>query len=467
MVSIDPAHAQDTPARIPNKLYFAAWRWHFYAGLYVIPFFAILAITGMAMAWIAFIGGRDGERIAVIPQAAPLAVSVQADAALAAIPGGALKQYVAPRAADLAAIFRVDLGSAATMIAVDPYTARVLAEFPRRSGWYDLMDTIHGELMLGVVGDRMIEIAASLGMVLIATGLYMWWPRSGGGWRAALMPSFGGGRAMWKSVHGVFGLWISLFLVFFLISGLAWAGIWGGKFVQAWSQFPAEKWDNVPLSDSTHASMNHGPKEVPWALEQTPMPASGSEAGSPGLPKGAALTIDAMDRLARQLGFDGRYQMNLPQNQTGVWTFSRDSMNTDSADPMSDRTTHVDRYTGKILADVRYADYSVAGKAMAVGIALHMGTLGVWSVLANSVVCLSVLLLCVSGIVMWWKRRPAAVARLAAPPMPKDMPLWQGAILVGLAVSLAFPMAGLTLLTVMALDVLFLSRLPSLKRALS
>jgi uncharacterized iron-regulated membrane protein len=109
----------------------------------------------------------------------------------------------------------------------------------------------------------------------------------------------------------------------------------------------------------------------------------------------------------------------------------------------------------------------VAGKAMAVGIALHMGTLGVWSVLANSVVCLSVLLLCVSGIVMWWKRRPAAVARLAAPPMPKDMPLWQGAILVGLAVSLAFPMAGLTLLTVMALDVLFLSRLPSLKRALS
>ena len=68
-------------------------------------------------------------------------------------------------------------------------------------------------------------------------------------------------------------------LVFFLVSGLSWANIWGGKFVQAWSTFPAEKWDNVPLSDATHASMNHTPKEeVPWALEQTPMPESGSAA---------------------------------------------------------------------------------------------------------------------------------------------------------------------------------------------
>jgi uncharacterized iron-regulated membrane protein len=132
MVSIDSTGApvQAAAPASTNKLYLAAWRWHFYAGLYVIPFFAVLAITGMAMAWIAYIDGRDGERIAVQPQAVAQAVSAQADAALAAIPGGTLRQYVAPRAADLAAIFRVDLDGKATMIAVDPYTATVLAEFP-------------------------------------------------------------------------------------------------------------------------------------------------------------------------------------------------------------------------------------------------------------------------------------------------------------------------------------------------
>ena len=469
MVSIDEdrVSSENAAAGPAGKLYLAAWRWHFYAGLYVIPFFIVLAITGMAMAWIAHIDGRDGERIAVTPQAVVQPVSAQADAAVAAVPGGTLIQYVAPRASDLAAIFRIDAGDTATMVVVDPYTAEVITAFPRRSGWYDFADNVHGSLLLGDTGDLMIEIAASLAMVLIATGLYMWWPR-GAGWRAALVPSFRqSGRALWKSLHGMVGLWLSLFLVFFLISGLAWAGVWGAKIVQAWSTFPAEKWDNVPLSDTTHASMNHGPKEVPWALEQTQMPASGSQAGTTVMTGGTAINVDTMDRLARQIGFDGRYQMNLPNGDTGVYTFSRDSMSTDSTDPMSDRTVHVDRFTGKVLADVRFEDYSLAGKAMAVGIALHMGTPGLWSVLANTLICLSVLFLSVSGLVMWWKRRPAGAMRLAAPSLPRDMPLWQGAVLVGLAVSLAFPMAGITILTVLAIDQLVLSRVPVLKRVFS
>ncbi|WP_424968027.1 PepSY-associated TM helix domain-containing protein [Dinoroseobacter sp. S375] len=457
----------DTPAQPDgraNKLYFAAWRWHFYAGLFVIPFLAILAVTGLMMLWIAWIDGRDGERTPVIPQETAQAVSIQSDAALAAIPGGTLKQYVAPRRDDLAALFRVDLDGDATMVAIDPYTAEVIETFPRRSGWYDFFDNIHSDLMLGVTGDRLLETAASLTLVLVATGLYLWWPRETG-WRRALIPSLGRGRGLWKSLHGVVGIWMSLFLVFFLISGLAWAGIWGGKMVQAWSHFPAEKWDNVPLSDETHASMNHDRREVPWALEQTRMPASGSDAGLAGIT--GPVTLDSVDALARTIGFDGRYQLNLPRGTTGVWTLSRDSMSTDSHSPTTDRTVHVDQYTGKVLADVRYADYSLPGKAMAVGIALHMGTLGLWSVLANSLICLSVLFLCVSAIVLWWKRRPSKAGRLAAPPMPRELPLWQGAVLVGLGVSMAFPMAGLALLTVLLVDTLILSRLPKLRHSLT
>ncbi len=462
MTSID-TNAQ--PEGGVNKFYFAAWRWHFYAGLFVIPFLTVLAITGMSMLWIAWIDGRDGERTAVVAQELIAPISQQAEAAVASIPGGTLKQYVAPRTEHVASLFRVDLDGDATMVAVDPYTARVIETFPRRSGWYDFVDGIHSDLMLGVTGDRMIETAASLGLVLIATGLYLWWPR-GAGWRKTLIPSFGGGRATWRSLHGVIGIWLSVFLVFFLISGLSWSGVWGGKMVQAWSQFPAEKWDAVPLSDDIHASMNHDRREVPWALEQTPMPASGSDAGTEGV-RDTVVTLDTVDALAREIGFDARYQLNLPQSDTGVWTLSRDSMNTDSTDPMSDRTVHVDQYTGKVLADVRYDDYSLAGKAMAVGIALHMGTMGLWSVLANTVVCLSVIFLCVSSVVLWWKRRPANAGRLSAPPMPKEMPLWQGAALVGLAVSMAFPMAGLALLTVLALDGLILSRLPRLRQSLT
>lgn len=424
----------------------------------------ILAFTGMMMLWIAYVDGRDGERTAVIPQDTIQTISLQADAAIAAVPGGTLQQYVAPRRDDLAALFRVDADGDATMVAVDPYTAQVIDTYARRSGWYDFFDNIHSDLMLGVAGDRLLETAASLSLVLIATGLYMWWPR-GAGWARALVPSFQGGRSMWKSLHGVVGIWMSVFLVFFLISGLAWAGIWGGKMVQAWSHFPAAKWDAVPLSDETHASMNHDRREVPWALEQTPMPASGSDTGISGI--AGPVNLDSVDQLARRIGFDARYQLNVPRGDTGVWTLSRDSMSTDSTAPTTDRTVHVDQYTGKILADIRYEDYSLAGKAMAVGIALHMGTLGLWSVLANTIVCLSVMFLAVSSVVLWWKRRPSKAGRLAAPPMPRELPLWQGAVLVGLAVSMAFPMAGIALLIVLAVDSLILSRLPKLRHSLT
>ena len=304
----------------------------------------------------------------------------------------------------------------------------------------------------------------------------LWWPR-GGSWRQALFPSLGRGRSLWKSLHGSAGFWFSTVLIFFLISGLAWTGVWGEKLTQAWSQFPADKWD-APLSDATHASLNGGRKEVPWALELTPLPesdphAAHRDAGPGGTvatdagPERAGPALDQMDALAREIGFDGRYQLSTPQGETGVWTFSRDSMSNDSPDPTSDRTVHVDRYSGQILADVRYEDYSWTGKAMAVGIPLHMGTLGLWSVLANTLVCLTVIFLCVSAIVMWWKRRPANTFRLVAPPLPQSMPYWKGAVLVGLLVSMAFPMAGITLLTVMVLDILIISRLPTLRRIVS
>ncbi len=473
----DSLHGGTDPRRAA-MLYRAAWRWHFYAGIVAIPFFMALTITGLLILWIGYIDGRDGEYRRVVPAGVPLAVSAQAEAALAAVPDGRLVQYVAPRAPDLAAIFRVDDASGAQMVVVDPYRGAVLERFPRRSGWYDWADDMHGSLKLGVTGDRMIEIAASLGMVLLATGLYLWWPRQGGVLRAFVPRLDGRGRALWKSLHVSIGVWISVILMFFLISGLSWAGIWGERLVQAWSSFPPGKYGDIPLSDQTHASMNHGPKEVPWALEQTPMPASDPHAGhgghgdhgghaDAGARPGIAgpVDIDSVDAYARRIGFDARYQMNLPQDAAGVWTLTRDTMSADSTDPTSDRVVHIDRYSGDMLADVRFQDYSLMGKAMAVGIALHMGLLGLWSVLANTLFCLSVMFLCISGVVMWWKRRPAGRSGLVPPPMPADMPLWKGAMAVGLVISLAFPMAGITLAVVMLLDVLILSRVPALKRA--
>jgi uncharacterized iron-regulated membrane protein len=259
---------------------------------------------------------------------------------------------------------------------------------------------------------------------------------------------------------------MSAVLIVFLVSGLSWAGIWGSKFVQAWSTFPAEKWDNVPLSDKTHADMNHGAaKEVPWALEQTPLPQSGSLAGTVALT--GPVGIDGVVAFARGLGFAGRFQLNLPADDQGVWTISHDSMSNDGHDPTADRTLHIDQYTGNVLADVRFADYSAYAKMMAVGIAFHEGDLGLWNLVLNTVFCAAMIFLPVSGLILWWKRRPENAARLAAPPKPRDMALWKGALVIVVALGVMFPLAGAAVLAVVVLDWAVIRHVPALRRILS
>jgi uncharacterized iron-regulated membrane protein len=458
--------SQDASEGRANTRYFTAWRWHFYAGIYVVPFLMMLAVTGLIMLWTAALSGLHGDQMRVVPTGAVMQPAALATAAAAVIPGGVVTQYVEPLTPDRVALIKVQDGEAAQAVLVNPYTGAVVDHFAWDGGWYDFASTIHGTLMIGTLGDRLIEIAASLGLILVASGLYLHWPRDKG-WRGALLPSLSSrGRALWKSLHGVVGFWMSAVMVVFLISGLSWTGIWGEKIVQAWSTFPAEKWDNVPLSDKVHATMNHGAeKTVPWTLEQTPLPQSGSLAGVQAVSR--PVTLDSVVGFAKGLGFAGRFQINLPADEAGVWTISHDTMSNDGHDPTGDRTLHIDQYTGNVLADVRFADYSAYAAMMAVGISFHEGDLGVWNLILNTVFCAAMIFLPVSGLVLWWKRRPDKAMRLAAPPAPRAAPHWKGAVILVAILGCAFPLAGLTIVAVIAIDYLILRQVPRLRRALT
>jgi uncharacterized iron-regulated membrane protein len=444
---------------MPSRLYRAVWRWHFYAGLFVLPFLVMLALTGIIMLYGNSIDTQQGAKHFIAADGPRQSLVLQTAAATASIPDGVLKTVILPADPRRATIVKVAQGEAMHLVSVDPVTGKPIASVDQADTWFSWASDIHGTLLLGDLGDRLIEIAAGLGIILVLSGLYLWWPRGGRGLGRALLPNLAlRGRALWKDVHVSLGFWLSAILLVFLLTGLAWTGIWGGKFVQAWSSFPAEKWDNVPLSDKTHASMNHGAlKDAPWALEQTPMPRSGSEAGSHGLPQGTPVTLDAVATFARAEGFAEQMQISVPTSETGVYTIQADSMSGDTADPTGDRTVHLDQYTGKVLADIRFADYSLAGKAMAAGIALHQGNAGLWNLVLNLVFCHAIMLLSISGAVMWWKRRPSG--SLGAPRYPRDFRAPAAIIAIGLAVIIAFPLTGLAVLAFLLVDWLLPKRL--------
>ncbi|MDP3813044.1 MAG: PepSY domain-containing protein [Hydrogenophaga sp.] len=453
----------------PSRFHAWAWRWHFYAGLYVVPFLLMLALTGAVMVFFTGFQTRLGFTVHVAPQGVTLPVSAQAQAVLALRSQGQLIEYIAPRAPDQASWFVVKRDGLIEAVAVDPHTAQVLQLVDKENTVFAWAERIHGTLLIGDVGDRLIEIAAGLGLVMIATGLYLWWPRGGTRWAQVLLPDLRlQGRLWWRSLHASVGFWLSAVLFVFLLTGLSWTGVWGAQFAQPWGTFPATKWDAVPQSDATHATLNTaGQHEVPWGLEQTPLPASGSAAGAVGVPGGQPVNLDTVAALAKQLGFKGQHHIQLPQSDTGVFTISADTMSGDLKNPTQDRTVHVDRYTGRVIAEAEFADYSLVAQGMAVGIALHQGDLGWWNAALNLLFCAVTVFLCVSGIVMWWKRRPARSWRIVAPPMPQNLPLWKGGALLMCVVALAFPLSGTVLLAVLLLDWLVISRVAALKTALS
>lgn len=450
--------------------YLSVWRWHFYMGLYVVPFLIMLSVTGLLLMYIAFFDGRYGDGLMVEKSGIPQSIAVQTEPVLKTFPDGKIVEWIAPRSNSSATIFHVKVNDTTHVAAVDPYQATVLDTWVKDNSWYEIITDIHGTLFIGKLGDRLIEIAAGFGIILIISGLYLWWPRHGKTWKNQLIPNlFGSKREVWKSLHGTLGLYFSLILLVFWLTGLAWAGVWGGKYVQAWSTtvFPAGKWGEIPLSDTaTYADMNDGKsKDVPWGLEQTPLPISGSNAGLSGLPKGQTINADNIATFAKTLAFSDRFHIRYPKNDTGVWTIKQDSMSADSTDPSQDRSVHIDQYSGKILGDITYHDYSLAAKAMGYGIAFHEGFMGIWNLVLNTLFCLSMIVLSVSGIVMWWMRRPKSSWNFSAPPVPKHIvPLTKGLMIIVLGLSFAFPLVGITLLSILFIDFLILSRIPLLKQ---
>jgi uncharacterized iron-regulated membrane protein len=448
-----PLEQQPAQASAALQRYTAAWRWHFFAGIVVTPFLLVLATTGLVMLYYTVVQTPLGEQLVVhAGDQARTSPTRQLAAAQDALPGGTAAVFIPASAPDRPVQFELTRDDKVYTVDIDPYSNRVLRVVDKDSTLYALAHRIHGTLLLGETGDTIVEVVAGLALLMLATGVYMWLQQRTATATGKMQ------RSSWRRWHQRIGLYAAVLLCFFLLSGLAWTNVWGGKLVQPWNSFPAEKMGPVQQSGQSHSAMNHGAhKQVPWGLEQTPLPASSDIAEHDGHSGHAALDLDAVARMAREIGFGPRFRINLPQDASGVYTISSTSMSGEVDNPGDERTVHVDRHSGNIVAEARFADYSPLAKGMAVGVAAHQGSFGWWSIVLDVLACTVVIFLCISGTVMWWLRRPARRGWLPVPPPRRAaLPLRSGLARPGLtvlllALGIAFPLLGAALLAGLAL----------------
>lgn len=443
------------------SFYNLAWRWHFYAGLFVAPFMVLLALTGIIYLFKPQLDPLMYGHLLTVPAAErALSADEQLQRAKAAYPQGTLSKYLPPVDATSSAQFVMHDGGREMTVFVDPYRGTVLGTQDAKNNLQAIARALHGELMIGTVGDRLVELAAGWGVMLVISGMYLWWPR-GKSSSGVLWPRFNTrGRVFWRDLHVVTGFWGAALLLVMLLSGMAWTGFWGKQYADLWNRFPAAMWNNVPTSDQQARVLNTATQQtVPWAMENTPMPVSGDHAehmnhgAMHAAPAAPTISLQQVVDLATSRKVEPGYSITPPTTAEGVFTVS-----VFANDPRNDATLHVDQYAGKVLADVRWEHYNGVARATETGVMLHEGKMFGWvNQLIVLLICLMILLSAVSGVVIWWKRRP--VGGLGVPPLRHDLPKWKTAMVIMLGLAIAFPLVGASLIVVWALDRLLLSRL--------
>ncbi|WP_338640906.1 PepSY domain-containing protein [Burkholderia pyrrocinia] len=472
-----------SPAHSASAGYRTLWRWHFYAGLFVMPFLVILAITGTLYCFQPQIEPLlYPHRLVVEPRATP---KLDPDTLLArartAMPAGATPASVqVSTAPDRSAeyVFRLRDGSRESVY-VNPYDGSVLGTLSVEGRFMQVDRMLHRKLLLGKTGELLMELAACWTFVMIGTGIALWWPRGTARIGRALQPDLSlRGRPLWKSIHATTGIWLAAGTVAFILSGLPWSGSWGKNFKAlaatvnlgtpegAWggasvrstrpgaAAAPAHAQAAAP-SGHHHESDESMPgmvmddlplPQTPWAVGNVPVPHSPSAPTPAPLPLARAISIVA------GLGVTSGYTLALPSGADGVFTASYFP-----ADPKAERTIYIDQYSGAVLKDIRYDDYGAVSKAVSYGTSLHMGR---YFGLANQIVCavlsLGLAAMAVTGTVMWWKRRPAA--KLGAPSRERGTPPMRGWIAGLVLLGIVFPLMGTTIVAVWLIDRLLFGR---------
>lgn len=431
--------ASDGAPRRAADLYRAVWRWHFYAGLLTLPFLVLLATTGGLYLFRDTLDPlihRGLMRVEPGPAQAPRALL---DAALAARPGTAFRFIPAPAPDRSAEVGVLSADGARTVVYVDPHDARVLGSLPDKGTAMGWVRRLHSLAVAGPVARGLIEIAGGWTILLVGTGLYLWWPRGRRAGEALAVRGRPRQRVFWRDLHAVTGLAVGGVLLFLAVTGMPWSVFWGG-YANQWANghnfgYPAGVRVALPMSDE---HLGHATPTA-WSLAQAQVPESPHVAGRP-------IGLDAAVARFRDLGLAPGYAIALPKGPHGVYSAS-----VYPEDLARQRVVHLDQYTGRPLLDMGYADYGPLGRALEWGINVHLGQeWGTANRLVLAAACLATVLLCVSAGAMWWKRRPRGA--LGVPPLPADPRALRGVVAILALGGLAFPLVGLSLLAMLALD---------------
>lgn len=472
MFSIFRNRTHLTPKDYANAAYRTVWRWHFYAGIFCIPFVVILSVSGAVYLFKPQIDkyyDKQYDGLAALGSLKPL--DLQVDTVLRLNPSYRLKNVELSKLPENAT--RMNLISSdgeEIRVLIRPDTLEILNSQPEKSRLTTLMHDLHGELFLGEPGAVLLELAGAWAIVMVITGIYLWWPKSRADLGGVLYPrTNAAGGFVYRDLHAVFGFWISLFLIFFLISGLPWTRVWGETLKYARSA-PAQSvikqdWTTGPASEQ-RLRLESYDKAIPSKLEDS----NGEHAehhmllNSPHDPHltDRSPSIRGFDEIAdrvRPIDLAEPILMSPPSAKRPAWVVMSNSQNR----PLR-RTIEFDPDSYEIIKDQRFSDRPLLDRIIGYGVAIHEGQFfGLANQILGLMVAVALLVMMYSATLMWLRKGPKGT--LGAPPPLNNAPKLSYLLLAMIAIlGLFLPTLGLSLILVLILEALIAMFLPHLAR---
>jgi uncharacterized iron-regulated membrane protein len=426
-----------------QSLYNWLWSWHTYAGLLLAPLLLCSALTGAIYSFNKEISDwlyRDLRFTRAAPGIVGPGIDEQMKKAQEALGSNRISAIIVNQEEQRNHRFVAEIKDSPD----DDHGHHLLVYTDSRSGdiagtMYeddDLMEIVlalHRDLLSGTPGRIVVELCASWGLFLLLSGLYVWWPRGRQSFRQVLrIHSRTRPRTFFRSLHAVLGVYSLFFFALFIITGLVFTPIWGEGYYKTASKklFP----------------------EMGKAFRPAKVDRTGYENQDP------LLHINQIVAMLRAQARPGEeISLMLPENDKSaikVYTRVND-------DQFTYHSYDVDPYTARIIASTTFDTVPLPVQVQRLAVTLHRGKIfGVGTQILALLACLSIALMIVAGIALWWVRRPESWQRVLMGPgrIPKGVPKSYLVLLVlGM---ILFPVFGLSVLAIVALQLAVKLALP-------
>ncbi|UUO07480.1 PepSY domain-containing protein [Blastopirellula sp. J2-11] len=433
--------AKATPAR--RTLFRVFWRWHFYAGLIVSPFILVVALTGAIYLFGAEISDIANQDFLFVESVGTVAAyPALIESAEASIPAGKatrISTFADPRRTVIVSVKspqkepekettgrrrRSDRGST---VYVDPYSATVLQapQGPKKlDSFFRLVLKIHRQLFVGTPGRIIVELATCWTLVLFVTGFYLWWPRSkaksAGVWTVRWTAKR---YTLLRDLHAIVAAYLTPVCLVILITGLFYTLVWGESF-----HFVTQQFFTSAVETNSRKKANAKEDYVPplFAVQ------------------------DAVDK-SRLLYPDRDITVTLPSQATDHYEVSAiNDYARGTYGAMNSTGFQLHRETGEVL---EVSDLSQNERFWwhTWAYPLHVGSVVGWtSKVIWLLACIALMGLPITGLWMWWIRRPQGKTGFPRKPNPQPTPLWLAAAILTLC--LILPAFGLSVLLIVLLE---------------